>query len=112
MQKVFGSGWMRFILVLISYVCFYFLLPPYIMNNISFTSSNLVFGVCEFIVLVLCVIGFICGWKFVRNIDTSAGIIMVVIKVLLAAWIGLFVLPFVIGSIPYKISHRNDIAEE
>ena len=112
MKKLFGSGWMRFILVLVVYVCYFFIVLPYITNNISIMSSNPVFGVSEFIVLVLCVIGFICGWKFVRNISTSAGAFMVVIKVLLAAWLGLFVLPFVIASIPYKICHRNDIAEE
>ncbi len=112
MKKVFGSGWMRLILVLIVYVCYFFLALPYVVNNISIMSSNPAFGVCEFVVLALCIIGFICGWKIVRNIDTSAGVFMVVIKVLLAAWIGLFVLPFVIGSIPYKICHKNDIAQE
>ena len=112
MKKVFGSGWMRFILVLAVYACYFFLALPYITNNISITSENPVFGLCEFIVLALCVIGFICGWKFVRKIDTSAGVFMVVIKVLLAAWLGLIVLPFVIASIPYKICHRNDSVEE
>lgn len=112
MKKVFGSGWMRFILSLIFYAAWFFLLPRYVINNISITSENPVFGLCEFIVLALCVIGFICGWKFVRNIDTSAGIFMVVIKVLVAAWLGLFVLPFVIASIPYKTCHRDDVAEE
>ena len=111
MKKVFGSGWMRFILVLAVYAC-YFIALPYIISNVSITSENPVFGLYEFIVLALCVIGFICGWKFVRKIDTSAGVFMVVIKVLLAAWLGLFVLPFVIASIPYKICHRNDSTEE
>ena len=111
MKKIFGSGWIRFILVLALYVCYFFLVLPYIINHVSIMSGNPVFGVWEFIVLALCVIGFICGWKFVRNIDTSAGFFMVIIKVLLAAWLGLIVLPFVIGSIPYKICHRNDIVE-
>lgn len=112
MKRFFGSGWIRFILVLVVYVCYFFLILPYIINNISIMSGNPVLGVCEFVVLALCVIGFICGWKFVRKIDTSAGVFMVVIKVLLAAWLGLIVLPFVIASIPYKICHRNDIAKE
>lgn len=110
MKKVFGSGWMRFLLVLILYACYFFLALPYIINNVSIMSSNPTFGVFEIIVLVLCVIGFVCGWKVVRNIDTSAGVFMVIIKVLLAAWLGLIVLPFVIASIPYKICHRNDVA--
>ena len=101
MKKVFGSGWMRFIFALIVYACWFLLLPRYIINNTSIMSSNPVFGICEFIVLVLCVIGFICGWKWVRNIDTSAGGFMVVVKVFVAAWLGLLVLPFVIASIPY-----------
>ena len=111
MKKIFGSGWMRFILVLAVYVC-YFIALPYIISNVSFTTENPVFGLYPFIVLALCVIGFICGWKFVRKIDTSAGVFMVVIKVLLAAWLGLIVLPFVIASIPYKICHQNDSVEE
>lgn len=110
MKKVFGSGWLRFILILALYVCYFFIALPYVINNTSILTKNPTFGVFEVIILALCVIGFVCGWKVVRNIDTSAGIFMVIIKVILAAWIGLVVLPFVIGSIPYKLCQRNDIA--
>lgn len=110
MKKVFASGWMRFLLVLVAYGCYVFILPN-IINNLSFATGSFSLGVYEIIVLVLCVVGFVCGWKVVRNIDTSAGIFMVIIKVLLAAWIGLIVLPFVIGSIPYKICNKNVSAE-
>ena len=39
---------------------------------------------------------------------TEAGGFMVVIKVLLACFLGAFVLPFVIGSIPYKRCHTTE----
>lgn len=98
MKKIFGSGWMRFILVLIAYVCYFIFIPK--------LSSNSTYG--TYVLLANLVLSIICGWKFVRHIDTSAGAFMVVIKLVTAAFAGVFVLPYVIASIPYRICNPDD----
>ena len=107
MKKVLGSVWLRVILCIGLYVAWFFLIRYLCsgalgsgMDNLNTTSVVILFA------FFIC--SCIAGWRFVRGMGTEAGGFMVVIKVLLACFLGAFVLLFVVGSIPYKRYHNTE----
>ncbi len=113
MRNVLGSGWLRAVLCIGLYAAYIFFFLGFIMR----ASSQILAGNASTPTIVLFAAFYICsciaGWKFVKGMDTSAGTFMVVLKVLLAMCFGFIVLPFVIGSIPYKVfaSPKTDKAQ-
>ena len=111
MKKVLGSGWMRAILCIGLYVGWFFLIR-YLSSGALGTGMDNLNKANVAILFVFFICSCIAGWRFVKGMNTAAGGFMVVIKVLLACFLGAFVLPFVVGSIPYKCCHKPAEATE
>lgn len=111
MRKVLGSGWLRAVLCVALYAVYIFFFLRFVTGG----ASQIIQGNASTATVVLVAAFYICsciaGWKCVRNMNTSAGAFMVVIKVLLAMACGFVVLPFVIGSIPYKVFAAPETGE-
>ena len=111
MRKVLGSVWLRAILCVALYAVYIIFFLRFITSG----ASQIIQGNASTPTIVLVTAFYICscvaGWKCVRNLNTSAGAFMVVIKVLLAMGCGFVVLPFVIASIPYKVFAAPETGE-